>query len=105
MEKENTLQTFLSNIKSKSHVGDKKFEVPQSKITADYESDDFTSCRLSDLPKGFSWGVATASYQIEGAAYEDGRGPSIWDDFCKTPGNVNNNDNGDVADNFYHKYS
>ena len=48
--------------------------------------------------------MATAAYQIEGAAFEDGRGPSIWDDFCETPGNINNNDNGNVADNFYHKY-
>ena len=59
---------------------------------------------MSDVPKNFAWGVATAAYQIEGAAYEDGRGPSIWDDFCKTPGNINNNDNGDVAVDFYHKY-
>jgi beta-glucosidase len=38
--------------------------------------------------KDFVWGVATSSYQIEGAAYEDGRGPSIWDAFCNVPGKI-----------------
>ena len=38
------------------------------------------------FPEGFLWGTATASYQIEGAANEDGRGPSIWDTFSDTPG-------------------
>ena len=41
-----------------------------------------------DLPPSFSWGVATSSYQIEGAAAEDGRTPSIWDTFCQVPGAV-----------------
>ena len=40
------------------------------------------------FPEGFVWGAATAAYQIEGAAGEDGRGPSIWDTFCRTPGKV-----------------
>jgi beta-glucosidase len=56
------------------------------------------------LPSDFAWGVATAAYQIEGAAAEDGRGPSIWDDFCKKNGTIHNGDNGDVADDFYHRY-
>lgn len=56
------------------------------------------------FPKDFCWGVASASYQIEGAAKEDGRGESIWDRYCSIPGNVANGDNGDVACDFYHRY-
>ncbi|MDA2997988.1 MAG: GH1 family beta-glucosidase [Actinomycetota bacterium] len=52
----------------------------------------------------FLWGVATSSYQIEGAANEDGRGQSIWDTFCKVPGKVANFDNGDIACDHYHRY-
>ncbi|HKF67473.1 MAG TPA: family 1 glycosylhydrolase [Vicinamibacterales bacterium] len=48
------------------------------------------------FPKGFYWGTATASYQIEGAWNEDGKGPSIWDTYAHTPGNIKNNDTGDV---------
>ncbi len=40
------------------------------------------------FPKGFLWGSATASYQVEGAVKEDGRGPSIWDTFSHTPGKI-----------------
>ena len=60
----------------------------------------------SDLcfPADFIWGAATASYQIEGAAYEDGRGESIWDRFCRTPGKVRNGDTGDIACDHYHRY-
>jgi len=56
------------------------------------------------FPKGFLWGSATASYQVEGAFNEDGRGPSIWDTFSHTPGKVVNNATGDVADDHYHRY-
>ena len=52
----------------------------------------------------FVWGVATSSYQIEGAANEGGRGQSIWDTFCKVPGKVANFDNGDMACDHYHRY-
>ncbi|TXK18490.1 GH1 family beta-glucosidase [Homoserinibacter sp. GY 40078] len=52
----------------------------------------------------FVIGSATASYQIEGAAREDGRGPSIWDTFSHTPGRVWNGDTGDVADDHYHRW-
>ena len=48
------------------------------------------------FPEGFTWGVATSSYQIEGAAFEDGRLPSIWDTFCRTPGKVAGGENGDA---------
>ena len=55
------------------------------------------------FPDGFVFGSATASYQIEGAAREDGRGPSIWDTFSHTPGNVWHGDTGDVACDHYHR--
>ena len=58
-----------------------------------------------DLPRGFELGVATASYQIEGAVHEGGRGPSIWDTFSHTPGRVAGGDNGDVACDHYHRYA
>ena len=56
------------------------------------------------FPEGFLWGASTASYQIEGAVAEDGRGPSIWDTFSHTPGKVENGDTGDVACDHYHRY-
>jgi beta-glucosidase len=56
------------------------------------------------FPKGFLWGSATAAYQVEGAVAGDGRGPSIWDTFANTPGKVNGNATGDVADDHYHRY-
>jgi beta-glucosidase len=61
--------------------------------------------RDSGLPfaADFLIGSATAAYQIEGAATEDGRGPSIWDTFSHTPGRVVNGDTGDVADDHYHR--
>lgn len=55
-------------------------------------------------PAHFIWGVSTSSYQIEGAAKEDGRGPSIWDTYCRRPGRIANNDTGDVACDHYHRY-
>jgi len=56
------------------------------------------------FPKDFLWGTATASYQIEGAVNEDGRGETIWDRFSHTPGKVYENQNGDVACDHYHRY-
>ena len=56
------------------------------------------------FPQGFLWGSATASYQVEGAVKEDGRGPSIWDTFSHTPGKTHDGDTGDVADDHYHLY-
>jgi beta-glucosidase len=61
--------------------------------------------QFPQFPPDFVWGVATASYQIEGAVAEDGRGPSIWDTFSHTPGKTHNGDNGDVADDHYHRYA
>ncbi|MGW6054253.1 GH1 family beta-glucosidase [Streptomyces sp. NPDC055189] len=59
---------------------------------------------LPHFPAGFVFGAATASYQIEGAAREDGRGPSIWDTYCHTPGRIDGGDTGDVACDHYHRY-
>jgi beta-glucosidase len=60
--------------------------------------------RGAEFPKGFLWGSATASYQVEGAVHEGGRGPSIWDTFSHTRGKTANGDTGDVADDFYNRY-
>ncbi|MEP6480386.1 MAG: GH1 family beta-glucosidase [Rhodoglobus sp.] len=56
------------------------------------------------FPTNFLFGAATAAYQIEGAAHEDGRTDSIWDAFCRIPGAVVGGDNGDVACDHYHRY-
>ncbi|NUV70674.1 MULTISPECIES: GH1 family beta-glucosidase [unclassified Streptomyces] len=58
---------------------------------------------LTALPADFTWGVATAAYQIEGAVAEDGRSPSIWDTFSHTPGKVDGGDTGDIACDHYHR--
>jgi beta-glucosidase len=57
------------------------------------------------FPEHFLWGSATASYQVEGAVHEDGRGTTIWDTFSHISGKTHNGDTGDVADDFYHLYS
>jgi beta-glucosidase len=57
------------------------------------------------FPSDFVWGAATAAYQVEGAATEDGRGESIWDRFSATPGNVANGDTGAIACDTYHRYA
>jgi beta-glucosidase len=56
------------------------------------------------FPSEFRWGAATAAYQVEGAAREDGRGPSIWDTFCRVPGAVVAGETGDVACDHYHRF-
>src|SRR4029079_5665022 len=58
---------------------------------------------LLRFPETFIWGAATSAYQIEGAAAEDGRGPSIWDTFSHAAGNTRNGDTGDVAADHYHR--
>lgn len=56
------------------------------------------------FPKHFVWGAATASYQIEGAAFEDGKGLSTWDMFCRKEGVIWRGQNGDIACDHYHRY-
>jgi beta-glucosidase len=56
------------------------------------------------FPDGFRWGTATSAFQIEGATQEDGRGPSIWDTFCRLPGRIRDGANADIADDHYHLY-
>ena len=59
----------------------------------------------AEFPRDFVFGSATAAYQVEGGVQEDGRGESIWDRFCHTPGKIKNGDTGDVSTdfNFYTK--
>ena len=57
------------------------------------------------LPPGFTWGVATSAFQIEGAHQEDGKGPSIWDTFCSTPGKIKDGSDGSVACDHYYRYA
>lgn len=54
------------------------------------------------FPADFRWGVATSAYQIEGAAFTDGRGPSIWDAYALMPGKILGGQNGTVACDHYH---
>ena len=56
------------------------------------------------FPNGFVWGTATSAYQIEGATEEEGRGPSIWDTFSRVKKNTYTGDNGDIADDHFHRY-
>ncbi len=56
------------------------------------------------FPRGFIWGASTSAYQIEGAWNEDGRGRSIWDDFCRQPGRVRDGASGDMAADHYHRW-
>ncbi len=59
---------------------------------------------MTHFPPSFVWGAAAASYQIEGAATEDGKGPSIWDMLCRKPGAIWEGHSGDVACDHYHRY-
>jgi len=60
--------------------------------------------RPDPFPAGFTWGVATSAFQIDGAATADGKGPSIWDTFCRRPGAIADASDGDVACDHYHRW-
>ncbi|MFY9150579.1 MAG: GH1 family beta-glucosidase [Prolixibacteraceae bacterium] len=59
---------------------------------------------MKQFSKNFVWGTSTSSYQIEGAAFTDGKGPSIWDAFVKIPGKTSNGEHADISCDFYHRY-
>jgi len=63
-----------------------------------------TADQFISFPQGFTWGVATSSYQIEGAWNEDGRGLSIWDIFSRMPGKTYQGDTGEIAADHYHRW-
>jgi beta-glucosidase len=64
-----------------------------------------TMNHTNPFPRDFTWGVATSAFQIEGASEADGKGPSIWDTFCRQPGRIKDASNGDVACDHYHRYA
>ncbi|HEX4702626.1 MAG TPA: GH1 family beta-glucosidase [Pseudonocardiaceae bacterium] len=76
-------------------------------VRPDIDEADRTAARSTNgtFPSGFLWGSSTAAYQIEGAAAEDGRTPSIWDTFARRHGAVRNADTGDIAADHYHRFT
>src|SRR3982751_5733669 len=73
-------------------------------MTSPARMERYMSGSFCPFPKDFNWGVATAAYQVEGAANEDGRGPSVWDTFCRRKGAVFEGNTGETACDHYHRF-
>ncbi len=69
-----------------------------------HASPELLPLQRSDFPRDFRWGCATSAYQIEGASNADGRGESIWDQFCAVPGNIRDGSSGAIACDHYHRW-
>lgn len=95
---------FLSKPRSRQQSLSQNKPSAPSLLSAMVTPASATDTDISPFPPNFIFGTATSAYQIEGAASEGGRGPSIWDDFSHTPGKVARNDTGDVACDHYHRY-
>ena len=78
---------------------------PAEAVTQPARQTSPASPTASPFPKNFRWGASTSAYQIEGAAREDGKGLSVWDDFAHKPGKIHDGQTGDVACDFYHRYA
>jgi len=79
--------------------------IPAASASAQPGAVEIRSPANGSFPPDFCWGAATAAYQIEGAAQEDGRKPSVWDTFSRVAGHVKNGDTGDVACDHYHRFA
>jgi beta-glucosidase/6-phospho-beta-glucosidase/beta-galactosidase len=75
-----------------------------AKIPVSHASENYKKMSIYQFPEDFYWGVATASFQIEGAVNEGGRKPSVWDTFSNTPGKILNHDTATVSCDHYHLY-
>jgi beta-glucosidase len=78
--------------------------LPSLNRASDRAPDGASSAKRGAFPDGFLWGMATASYQVEGAWNEDGKGESIWDRWTHTVGKIRGAGTGDVACDHYHLY-
>ncbi len=103
MKKKVSRRTFAKVIGAGA-IGSSTIPALGSNLPGAAEAPRDTHSDMRKFPDGFLWGTATASYQVEGAVAEDGRAPSVWDTFSKTPGKTVNGATGDVATDHYHRY-